>query len=168
MRSSPRSGLPGFGLREGSKGPRGLGQEGPEQGLWARVGPGLDFSTSPCPVSCPQVYEGLKPSDKYEKPLDYRYGMRVRDLLRADMYTYTSFITLCSPYSWLVSGLVKRPKTWPSMMTGPSLLTGGPCAMISGGSVNSLQKASLTKVRPWGDNKCPALNRVVELSGVTS
>lgn len=40
--------------------------------------------------------------------------------------------------------------------------------MISGGSVNSLQKASLTKVRPWGDNKCPALIRVVELSGVTS
>lgn len=84
-RSSPRSG------RRASKGPRGLGQEGPERGLWPRAGPGLDrdFPTAPSPFRCPQVYEGLKPSDKYEKPLDYRYGMGARDLLRAHMYTWT-------------------------------------------------------------------------------
>lgn len=97
MRSSPRSGLSGVGLREGSKGARELNQEGPEQGLWVRVEPGLDtdFPTAPSPFPCPQVYEGLKPSDKYEKPLDYRYGMRVRDLFTADIYTlYTHTLSL--------------------------------------------------------------------------
>lgn len=99
MRSSPRSGLSEVGLREGSKGARELSQEGPEQGLWVRVEPGLDtdFPTAPSPFPCPQVYEGLKPSDKYEKPLDYRYGMRVRDLFTADIYTCTPTHCLWHP-----------------------------------------------------------------------
>lgn len=99
MRSSPRSGLSGVGLREGSKGARELNQEGPEQGLWVRVEPGLDtdFPTAPSPFPCPQVYEGLKPSDKYEKPLDYRYGMRVRVLFTADIYTCTPTHCLWHP-----------------------------------------------------------------------
>lgn len=59
------------------------------------MGPGLDtdFPTTPSPFPCPQVYEGLKPSDKYEKPLDYRYGMGARDLLR--VYVYTCIPTHC-------------------------------------------------------------------------
>lgn len=46
---------------------------------------GPDVPTTPSPSPWPQVYEGLKPSDKYEKPLDYRYGLGAGDLLRAHM-----------------------------------------------------------------------------------
>lgn len=83
------------------------------------MGQGLDtdFPTTPFPFPCPQVYEGLKPSDKYEKPLDYRYGMRVRDLCSTHI-NYPSPHTAsgtphhyrCDHYSWLVSGLVKCPE----------------------------------------------------------
>lgn len=50
---------------------------------------GLGLDTDSCNsflFPLPQVYEGLKPSDKYEKPLDYRYGVRMNDLLRADVH----------------------------------------------------------------------------------
>lgn len=53
---------------------------------------GLDLNTDSYNAllfPLPQVYEGLKPSDKYEKPLDYRYGMRLNDLLRADVHVHT-------------------------------------------------------------------------------
>lgn len=71
---------------------RGLGD-------WAKGGLskvfGPEWSQSQHRLCCnslllppPQVYEGLKPSDKYEKPLDYRYGLRVRDFLRADLFTH--------------------------------------------------------------------------------
>lgn len=144
-----------------------MGQEGPERGLWPRSGPGLDrdFPTAPSPFRCPQVYEGLKPSDKYEKPLDYRYGMGARDLLRAHMYTWTPHTasgpltvthSVWSPYPWLLSGRVGHPEPWPSTMTATHPPTGGPCATTNGGSVNSLQKASLTKVRP-----CRRMSRVL-------
>ena len=86
MLSSPRSGPPGVRARAGQQGDLGaLSQDGPEQGLWAGMGPGLRCSTTPSPSPRPQVYEGLKPSDKYEKPLDYRYGLGTGDLLRAHM-----------------------------------------------------------------------------------
>lgn len=118
---------------------------------------GLGLGTDSCNsllFPLPQVYEGLKPSDKYEKPLDYRYGMRLNDLLRcARTHPHTVSGT---PHHYFAVALLLAGvcvDEWSRALAqhddrGLPPFTGGPCAMTSGGSVNSLQKALLTKVRP--------------------
>lgn len=132
----------------------GLGGAGPE-GLKAALGKSgagsSDVPTTPSPSPWPQVYEGLKPSDKYEKPLDYRYGLG-QGTTHGPMSTHTlpldpqCYPSVAPTPGWTLGW-------WVILSPSPCkietyLLIGGPCAMTSGGSVNSLQKASLTKVRP--------------------
>ena len=84
----------------------------------------------------PQVYEGLKPSDKFEKTLDYRYNSPCLYIPNTPHNPTRDMIPSRPP-----SGIT-RSVTSSSLVCGSS---GGPLGTISGGSASSSQKASSTK-----------------------
>lgn len=82
-----------------------------------------------------QVFEGLKPSDKFEKTLDYRCTFFAR--ARGSFYLSREF----DCYSRSISS---------KCTTSPSGFPDGLLAMTSGGNVSLSQRASLTREVAFG------------------